>query len=140
MAEEQTSFRFTSPQLSNAFFSVRDRGISDNPKDIISNVKIISSFNERTEEKAVVSLTVQNFDNSDDIEGKAYIFNIEYTAEFVWENNLDSQKVDEFLNVSAPALLLSYVRTTLSNMTSSAKVKIFDLPFFDFTQKSNNSK
>ncbi|QGN60291.1 MULTISPECIES: protein-export chaperone SecB [Leuconostoc] len=137
MAEQQLNFRFSSPQLSSTFFSVMDRNLSDDPSDIIKDVKIISSVKERSDNKALISLAVQNFDTPDDIDTKSYVFNISYTAEFVWKDNINKEQIDSFLAVSAPALLLSYIRNTLSNLTASAKLSILDLPFYDFRENEN---
>lgn len=137
MAEEQLNFKFSSPQLSSIFFSVMDRDLSDNPSEVIKDVKIISSIVEQSDHKAVINLAVQNFDTPDDIDGKPYVFNISYTAEFVWENIINEEQVRNFLSISAPALLLSYIRNILSNLTASAKLQILDLPFYDFTKNVN---
>ncbi|QEA50857.1 protein-export chaperone SecB [Leuconostoc lactis] len=137
MAEEQIHFKFSNPQLSGVMMRVLDRDISDEPSVIIKQVKISSNVTNKENQKAHVSLTVANFEDVDDLEGKPYVFTVTYTSEFSWSNDVGEESVKAFLTVNAPALLLSYVRNTVANLTSSAKVERLDLPFYDFTTSNN---
>ncbi|MCT4411884.1 hypothetical protein EFT44_10045 [Leuconostoc falkenbergense] len=137
MAEEQVHFKFSNPQLSGAMMRVLDRDISDEPAVIIKQVKISSNVTNKEDQKAQVSLTVANFDDVDDLDDKPYVFTVTYTSEFSWSEDVEEKNVEAFLTINAPALLLSYVRNTVSNLTSSAKVERLDLPFYDFTSSNN---
>ena len=71
-------------------------------------------------------------------------FTIECNIEamFKWEivsDNSDNVNIDELLQYNAPALLLSYMRPIISNITSQAGFPPYDIPFMDF-RKINNSK
>lgn len=137
MAKEQKSFRFSNPQLSGVMMKVLNRDISDNPSEIIKQVKISSHITNQQELHAQVSLTVENFDDVADLDDKSYVFTVTYTSEFSWSEDVGEKNVESFLTINAPALLLSYVRNTVSNLTSSARVERLDLPFYDFTSGNN---
>ena len=44
--------------------------------------------------------------------------------------------VDQLLRQNAPALLLSYLRPTVAQITSSSEFETFDIPFVNFSGQS----
>lgn len=53
-------------------------------------------------------------------------------SEFRWDESLDENEVKALLNKNAPALLLSYLRPIISQITSSSRHGMIDIPFMDF--------
>lgn len=63
------------------------------------------------------------------------------SAEFQWSESTEEQ-IEGYLNMNAPALLLSYMRPIVANITNSSKYEALNLPFINFAeifelQKSN---
>ena len=54
-------------------------------------------------------------------------------SDFKWED-LDEKTVDSMLNLNAPALLLSYMRPIVANITNSSKFPTYNLPFINFKE------
>ena len=59
--------------------------------------------------------------------------NITIQGKFSWDDEFDDKTVEELLNVNAPALLLSYLRPIVSNITLNGMGNSYDIPFIDFT-------
>lgn len=57
------------------------------------------------------------------------------SADFMWEN-LEKETAVKQLKISAPAMLLSYIRPLLTNLTVQSGLPPYQLPFIDFTQTS----
>lgn len=65
--------------------------------------------------------------------------NISYMAVFEWDGQSDIEK-DDFLNINAPAILYSYCRPVISNITGLSEFPPLDLPFYNFTNKKTLDK
>lgn len=67
-----------------------------------------------------------------------FVLNIEMQANFKWIDEFSKSEVSTLLNQNAPALLLSYMRPIISEITSYG-FNSFMLPFIDFS-KNNKDK
>ena len=52
-------------------------------------------------------------------------------SDFKWED-LDDDTVEKLLNSNAPALLLSYMRPIVANLTNASNLPVYNLPFVNF--------
>ena len=78
---------------------------------------------------ADVSLTISIFKDKTDA---PFWCTIIYQGLFSWDEEVSSQKVDEYLKCNAPALLYSYIRPIVTQLTVSADLPALTLPFMNF--------
>jgi len=66
---------------------------------------------------------------------KEPLYYIKITTEgiFQWNENLSEVLIEQLLKQNAPAVLLSYARTSISFMTISAGLPSLDIPLLDLT-------
>lgn len=63
-----------------------------------------------------------------------YIY-AEEGAAFRWNaEKIDEQHREKLLKQNAPALLLSYLRPTISVITAASPFNAYDIPFMNFTE------
>lgn len=55
-------------------------------------------------------------------------------TEFLWDGIEDDSQIDKMLKINAPALLVSYLRPLISQVTGFSHFPPYDLPFFNFTE------
>lgn len=65
-------------------------------------------------------------------EKNPFFINISEAAGFKWED--DTEDVDKLLSQNAPALLLSYMRPTISMITAASKYPAYNLPYINFIE------
>lgn len=73
---------------------------------------------------------------SGDSENPPFYLSLSIVAEFYWEEGCDEDTVNALLKQNASALLLSYARPVISNITSNS-IMPYDIPFIDFTKNEN---
>ena len=59
---------------------------------------------------------------------------IKVASDFKWDDSLSDEKVEYMLNTNAPALLLSYMRPIVANITNASKIPAYNLPFINFVK------
>ena len=59
---------------------------------------------------------------------------IEMESEFVWEEEMSDQDVNDLLKINAPSLLLGYMRPIVANITGMTKYPAFNIPFLDMRE------
>lgn len=58
-------------------------------------------------------------------------------ANFFWNSKeISENDANKFLNINAPALLLSYIRPKIHDLTKDADIPTQDLPFIDFANSN----
>lgn len=127
-------FQFTNPSLSELQFCVNE---SYNSEEEEINVKLaINVAKKRTGDKeAIVEVTVEIGEKNG--EAPFYIHAVEGAA-FRWEaDTFKEEDVDRFLSVNAPALLISYLRPIVSNVTMFSKYSAYEIPFINFNDSQN---
>ena len=124
-------------QISNTFLSKLEFEINHNFEGYLKDEEDKSVLNmmaeviKKTDEnKATVILEVKIFS---DFEKRPFKALISYSGLFFWNDQLSEEQVDKMLQINAPATLFSYIRPLLSNITLSAGIAPFVLPFMDFT-------
>lgn len=98
---------------------------NQNPKiniTISSNSKKVENKNE-----GIVELDIKL--NSLEIE--FFELQAKIVANFFWTNDAKDEEVESFLNRSASAIVLSYIRPVISNITTYAGLPPFIIPFLD---------
>lgn len=89
----------------------------------------VSIHREENASEAVVSLRIEIGEP-----GELVPFHICATesAGFRWEADLQEANVDNLLNQNAPALLLSYLRPVITQITAASPYEAYNIPFVNF--------
>ena len=129
-----SQFQFSNPILLELQFYVND---TYNPEDTEIDIGVdISLSKERvSENEAVVELTLELGEHNE--KAPFYIKAVE-GAKFRWEDGAfkKESELERLLNINAPALLLSYMRPIISNITGMSQYPAYHIPFVNF----NNTK
>ncbi len=97
------------------------------------NIKVMK-FKEKNE--ALVSFSLEVFKDEDSSKYPFYII-LTIDGLFKWSDGLEN--VDNYLNVNAPAVLMSYMRSIVSQLTVFAGYPPLVLPLINFTENLNKS-
>lgn len=134
----RSEFQFTNPNLTHLYFQINDDYSSDSGEDKVNmniqiNVRVKrDSRADGTDANTAIVEVIAKVGSKE----ANYPFYIEATeeAKFRWnEETLGEKDVNILLNQNAAALLLSYLRPIISNVTSSSPYGRFDLPFINLT-------
>lgn len=131
---EQSKIQFDIPILRKFEFIENDFVTQTN--DFMLGIKIENKY--KKDEKLYRAQVVLNVDIGEKSRKSPYYIGVEYSANFIWENEISN--IDDYLNINAPALLYGYVRTLVSIVLSNTKFMRIDLPFMDFSKIVNESK
>ena len=125
-----SEFQFSNPTLSELQFCIND-AYHTALKEISVNLGINVANKRISEREATVELTLEIGEKNDMT--PFYIRAVE-GATFKWEEGAfaEEKEVEKFLGVNAPALLLSYLRPIVSNVTMSSKYPGYNIPFINF--------
>lgn len=128
---KKSKLQFKNPKLKKLEFKINEQFKNENLLGLDLNSK---TNVDRTENKAVVSLTLNIFDK-ENIEDAPFFIDIEMSGEFRWPESVDEDTLEILLNSNAPAILLSYIRPYISTITSGAGYPALILPLIDFTKE-----
>lgn len=129
---KSSKFQFVDPHLEEVNFIANPVFVSEADE---GEIEMQNSFNiqvkrSKDENRANVELTLEtNTEN----ERAPFKLQIKVASDFKWED-LDEKTVDSMLNLNAPALLLSYMRPIVANITNSSKFPTYNLPFINFKE------
>ncbi|WP_165958637.1 protein-export chaperone SecB [Macrococcoides bohemicum] len=137
MSGERKDISFNHPTLEQVHFHINDDFLPDEfngfeNMDYTIKIKELNQNNEKVE-KSLISfhLTLGGKDIRYPFE-----ISITYKAIFEWTNQSEIEKND-FLKINAPAILYSYCRPVISNLTGYSGFPPLDLPFYNFTKEEN---
>ncbi len=128
----ESSFQFKDPYISELNFKENEEFDIENFESLKMNFDI-SIKKSDSEPKALVTLKMQLGDE----ENCPFQLLVQIGAFFYWNSEFDNELVDDCLNKNAPALLISYVRPIIANVTSVSKYPAFNLPFIDLFAEEN---
>lgn len=135
----QNKFKFTNPILQSCNFSINSEFVKEMNKEKSKNeeikIPIRTSIGKGKikDNKCVVSMKVEV--GNEKAECPFHIV-VHMDAKFSWTDE-NSNRVERFLNISAPALLLGYIRPVISNITNLSPFPSYNVPFMDFTHEMN---
>lgn len=137
---KNSNFQFTNPQLVRLQF-VQNEQFSAN-KDVNVNIQCsvdiqrLPSVSTAPHEEARVAVFVRIGDTED---ASPFCLEVEEAANFRWATGAyTGDDIDVFLNQNAVALLISYLRPIIANVTAASRFGAFHLPFLDLTNTSSN--
>lgn len=124
-------FQFITPSIVDVAFTLNTSFNSNLSEVMMDNEFSINIINKK-ETSATVVLTVKINDKEESFQKGPCKISVTAASEFKW--NEDVKSVDVLLKQNAPALLLSYIRPVITNLTVSANLPPYNLPFMDFTK------
>ena len=127
-----SDFQFTNPILSNIEFALNNDFIVNNEIKIQANIET-KIAREDGKNEAMVKLIVKIGEKNN---GMPFYLMAEEMARFKWdENKYSDQDLEHLLSQNAPALLIGYLRPTISYITNASPLGAYNIPFIDFTKK-----
>lgn len=136
---KKSDFQFVQPYLQKLVFLENDQFDMDTEET--EEIEMHNTFslqvNKSTEEP--VAIVTLNFEMNKDEKEVPFKIEASISSLFRWQIMNDEQ-VDRMLRINAPAMLLSYLRPIISQITNSSKFPVYDLPFLNFADEQVNIK
>lgn len=98
-----------------------------------TEVKILS------ENTAIVIFSLSVFNNKP-LEEVPFQIKVASEGTFSWNLSMDKKKLYNFLNINAPSILLSYIRSVVSMITSYAGLPNIMIPLINFYKPSSTQE
>ncbi len=128
---KKSDFQIINQRLKKLDYSINENFSGKNIElKIESKIEIKKDIEQNI---AFVSLQLSIFKDSN-IDSVPFKVEIENLGTFQWENEEDDELLDNFLNYNAPAVLLSNIRSILSQLTAFSGYPPLILPLYDFTK------
>lgn len=135
MSGERYDIKFEDPKLNKMIFDINDN-FSEEEYDGLNNMKynlnikdISTNEQDETENSSLVIFNLIIGETSSKYPFKV---EIEYQSIFHWNETSDIEK-NSFLKINAPAILYSYCRPIISNISNLSKYPSLNIPFYNFT-------
>lgn len=123
-----SNFQFLNPYLEEVHFEVNNDFDAERDKMEIQNSFNVEVKRSASQNRAYVGLTLETNLNDENVPFK---LQIKVASDFKWED-LSEDAIESMLNFNAPALLLSYMRPIVANITNSSGFPAYNLPFINF--------
>lgn len=140
--ENKSNFEFDNPQLIESIFlqNLQYEGdlskITNLPFQFEKTINKITQMQDNQHCATTVFLSATTNDKIELTKSTPCYIRITMKADFFWNKNVINEKeANIFLNINAPALLLSYIRPKVHDLTKDSKIPVQDIPFVDFTQQ-----
>ena len=126
---EKSAFQFSDPQMVSLEFSANNGFVMDEFKGFDINSRISNAIVEENKEAFVrLDLTIGKRGTA-----APFVCKIGMMARFAVEQEVSPDEFQKFLDINAPALLMSYTRPIVSFVASQAGFASFNIPFMNFT-------
>lgn len=89
---------------------------------------------EQDKNSAQVYLTL-SFYNDGRVENPPFMCTIEYAGTFAWKETIDEGTLSQLFEVNCPAILTSFIRPLLFQITAMSGIPPISLPLLDFRKK-----
>lgn len=132
----ESVFQFSNPMLLKLDFSVNQDFENTKEEKISLSLKLETQVAQENDDddEAFVTLCVTIGEKAKEF--PFYIY-AEEAASFRWKKEAYSRETLEMLlKQNAPALLLSYIRPIISNITNSSPYTAYDIPFMNFRENN----
>ena len=134
---DKSKFQFTNPTLTRLEFEVHNdflrKGKLDMGINLSVNCRRAKKEDDTLGSSALVMVTVSigTKDNS-----TPFYIEADEEATFRWcEGDFSEANIEALLNENAVALLISYLRPIIANVTASSPYPCYNLPFLDLTTR-----
>lgn len=128
----ESKFRIIMPKLKKLEYEFNNKyEKQDSIKlKIQTETKILKKVN-----NAIVSLKLQVFDkNKYELNEVPFYICIIMFSEFEWDDNVDEKVIPTLLESNAPAVILSYIRPFISNLTTGSGYPPLIIPLLNFKE------
>lgn len=134
---KQSQFQFNNPRIIRTDFRVNQK--FDVNKDTeqgfcIGTETKVSISEDSKEARVILEVNIPKTPQSATELNLPFSCRVWVMADFSWGEEMDNIAVQPFLKINAPALLLSYARTMVAQLTMQAGFPAFHIPFIDFRE------
>lgn len=130
-----SNFQFSDPSLVEFIFKLNPEFEPDeNGETAIKTEFDVRVHKEDNLKEAFVELEVKI--GSEKSEVPFFIKAVE-GAQFRWK--MDDGRIDSFLNINAPSLLLSYLRPLIAAITAASPYNAYNIPFMNFIDSDHDN-
>lgn len=131
---KESGFQFIRPYLQELIFSENQK--FDFNEEHTNGVAMNNSFSVHVEKDSAkpmarVILTLEINKDEDDVPFK---IKASIASLFRWGSE-EEERINRMLKINAPALLLSYLRPIVAQITNSSKFPAYNIPFLNFTEE-----
>lgn len=128
---DKSNFQFKDPVLTKLDYNI-NVGLSKKEytqfEGITTKVKVDDTTKDDFKAKVALNLKMGT-------DSTPFTLEMEMQSDFIWNNSFKNTEIDLLLKQNAPALLLSYMRPIISEITGYG-FNSFMLPFIDFSKES----
>lgn len=134
---KKSAFQFSDPKLKRLVFDIHDNFVGTGQINmeirINPNIQRITNNNNPLFDEAQVTITLSIGEKDD---STPFYVEVDEFAAFRWEkDSFNESQIESLLHQNAVALLLSYLRPIISNVTAASPYPAYNLPYIDLTQK-----
>lgn len=119
------------PIISNLNFEISDKFNFSENSLLEVEIKINTEVFSKEGNEANLKLDVEIF--PDKTKNNPLYLKVTSISSFIWAEGLDENIVDSLLKVNAPAIMMSYLRPIISNITTYSGQPPLIIPLIDFT-------
>lgn len=135
---KKSKFEFSNPHLVEMLYC-ENNDFTYDPSQGALDVPISISSDEKRDDSSYAAEVSLQIVIGEQASSLPFYIKMVMAANFKWEPNLfSSQQLSSLLSQNAPALLLSYARPIVSNITNVSRYPVYNLPYIDFTKPDNN--
>ena len=130
---KKSSFKIISTSTEEVVFKKNDLFISKNENinlKLDSNIEVI--FLENNRARVVLEFNIFDEKNLDTV---PFFIKVKESGIFEWKEDTNFETVNNLLHINAPALLLSYIRSIISQLVAFSGYTSLVIPFIDFSTK-----
>lgn len=131
---KNSSFQFKAPVLSHLDFTLNNDFNRDERSHFKNDFQVGYNKNEAGRE-AIVELSVAIGVPSES-QNQPFSVKLVIGSVFRWNDDFSEELVESLLTTNAPALLVSYARPIVASITNSSGCGTYNIPFIDFTDKT----
>lgn len=134
----ESTFQFTNPTLREVVFKLNPRFVSEENREIQIQMNMAVGVNKTDgKNEALVELTCELGEESDSF---PFMIRITEQASFRWEESVSDKDAKQMLNLNAPAMLLSYIRPMVAQITAATPYGAYNIPFFNFIEENREGE
>ena len=133
---KKSNFQFTTPELVGLRFALIDSFQNDGKEvSVPTNIETQISPKEYHGEESFVTVAVK-VTIGEEKETSPFFIEVTEKANFKWKTGDYTEEEETVLmNQNAPALLISYVRPIIHNVTGQTRYPGYNLPFINLTSQ-----
>lgn len=131
---QESSFRFMPPALASVNYNVnpdyRPEKGKTWPVGLLLEVSVNKS-EERPEAMVELITRINYSDKKTRDKDAPFWMTAAYISKFTWDDSITGEQLDKLLEVNAPAVLLSYVRPLVAQITGLSPFQTYHIPFLN---------